>query len=138
MKRGIVAGVLSCATLLTALAISAQPIDDFNVFWEKFKSAVIKGDKETVAELSQFPIGMSYGISPIRNKAQLLRRYREVFNEQSDAAKCFAKNKPEKDSTNPKVFTVACPDQSGAEVVVYQFKRTKLGWKFVALDNINE
>ena len=32
-----------------------------NAFWEKFKAAVIKGDKETVAALSAFPLSMGYG-----------------------------------------------------------------------------
>ena len=113
----------------------AQATDSFNAFWDQFKTAVIKGDKETVAALSRFPIGMSFGISSIRNKAQLLRRYREVFNQQTNAAKCFEKKSPEKDRAK---YSIACPDEAGNEVVIYAFERTKTGWKFTGLDNLNE
>ena len=88
--------------------------------------------------MTKFPVGMSYEIRSIRSRAELLRRYRQVFNEQTDAAKCFEKARPEMDSQNPKQFTVACPDSAGNEVVIYHFKKTWAGWKFVALDNINE
>src|SRR5436190_5509596 len=89
-----------CFLLLTGMPTSGSPQtnDTFKTFWQEFKSAVIKSDKETVARLSRFPIGMSYGISSIKTKAQLLRRYREVFNEQTNAAQCFAKKEPEKDA----------------------------------------
>ena len=107
-------------------------------FWEQFKTAVTKRDVQTVARLSRFPIGMSYGIPDIKTKAQLSRRYRQLFNEQTDAAACFSKAKPEVDPANRKAFTVACPDAAGNEVVVYHFTQTRAGWKFTALDNLNE
>ena len=119
----------------TALAQTATP---FEAFWEAFKTAVSKRDVETIARLSKFPIGMSYGIPSVRTKAQLTKRYRAVFNEQTDAAACFSKAKPEQDAQNPKKFTVACPDAAGNEVVVYHFDQTRTGWKFTALDNLNE
>ena len=81
---------------------------------------------------------MSYGISSVKNKAELRRRYRQVFNEQSNAAECFAKKEPEVDAANPKRFTVACPNEAGDEVAIYEFELTRTGWKFVGLDNINE
>lgn len=126
----------------TALAMaggqSAQSGDAVKTFWQKFKTAVIGVDKETVAAMTRFPLGMSYGIASVKNRAQLLRRWREVFNEQSNAAQCFSKKGPEMDASNPKRFSVACPNEAGDEVVIYEFERTKVGWKFVALDNINE
>ena len=81
---------------------------------------------------------MSYGIRSIRSKPELLRRYKEVFNDQTDAAKCFAKNQPEKDTSVANKYSVACPDAGGNEVVIYEFERGAAGWKFVRLDNINE
>jgi hypothetical protein len=81
---------------------------------------------------------MSYGIPNIKTKAQLTKRYRQIFNEQTDAAACFSKAKPEVDPANSKAFTVACPDSAGNEVVIYHFKQTKTGWKFSGLDNLNE
>jgi hypothetical protein len=110
----------------------------FKAFWQKFKTAVISVDKEAVARLSKFPIGMSYGVKSIKSRVELRRRYREVFNEQSDAAKCFAQKKPAVDAQNPRRFEVACPNEAGDEVVIYAFERTGMGWKFVSLDNLNE
>jgi hypothetical protein len=93
---------------------------------------------ETIARLSKFPLEMSYGIPTVKTKAQLSRRYRQIFNEQTDAAACFNKAKIEMDTDNPKLFTVACPDAAGNEVVIYHFEQTRTGWKFTGLDNLNE
>jgi hypothetical protein len=130
---------LSGAALLVDVSgTSAQGDHSAQTFWQKFKAAVIKGDKEVVASLSQYPIGMSYGIASIRNRAQLLRRYPEIFTKQTDAALCFTKARLEPDTENPKKFTVACPDAAGNEVVIYHFVQTRRGWRFTALDNLNE
>src|SRR5215210_8619503 len=51
---------------------AANPVESF---WQAFKTAVIKRDVETVARLSNFPIGMSYGIPTIKTKAQVIKRY---------------------------------------------------------------
>ena len=93
---------------------------------------------ETITRLSKFPIEMSYGIPSIRTRAQLTKRYRQLFNEQTDAVACFAKARPEKDADNPKHFSIACPDAGGNEVVIYHFEQARTGWKFTGLDNINE
>jgi hypothetical protein len=122
---------LSLLLLLTG-AESAE------TFFQSFKTAVSKRDVESIARLSKFPIGMSYGVPAIKTKAQLSRRYRQLFNEQTDAAACFSKVKIEMDPENPKRFSVACPDATGNEVVIYHFEQTKLGWKFTGLDNLNE
>lgn len=125
--------------LSLVLLVTAQAADSsFDTFWQAFKTAIGKRDVETIARLSKFPIGMSYGIPSIRTKAQLTKRYKQVFNEQSDAAACFAKAKPELDAQNSKHYSVACPDAGGNEVVIYHFEKTRTGWKFTGLDNINE
>ena len=125
---------------LTALSLVVllTGAESFDSFWQTFKTAVSKRDVDTIARLSRFPIGMSYGIPSIRNKVQLTKRYRQLFNEQADAAACFNKAKPEMDTANPKHFTVACPDAAGNEVVIYHFEQTRTGWKLTSLDNINE
>ena len=112
--------------------------DARETFWEQFKAAVAKRDVETVATLSRFPIEMSYGIPSIKSKVDLRKRYRRVFNEQTDAATCFSKAKPELDPDSAKHFSVACPDAAGNEVVIYHFTQTRTGWKFTGLDNLNE
>ena len=121
-----------------SLVLLLSGAETFDSFWQTFKTAVSKRDTETIARLSKFPIGMSYGIASIRDKAQLARRYRQLFNEQTDAAACFNKAKPEVDAANPKLFSVACPDAAGNEVVIYHFEQTRIGWKFTGLDNLNE
>ena len=121
-----------------SLILLLTGVDSTDTFWESFKTAVSKRDVETIARLSRFPIGMSYGIPSIKNKAQLSKRYKQLFNEQSDAAACFSKAKPEMDTANPKRFSVACPDAAGNEVVIYHFEQTRAGWKFTSLDNLNE
>ena len=141
MKRSIVL-CLFLALAGNAPAVTqrapAQANAAVRAFWQKFKTAVIGGDKEAVASLSKFPLGMSYGLKSIRNKSELRRRYREVFNVQSDAAQCFARKEPEMDAANARRFEVACPNEAGDEVVVYSFELTRAGWKFAALDNLNE
>ena len=122
---------LSLLLLLTG-AESAE------TFFQSFKTAVSKHDVETIARMSKFPLAMSYGIPPIRTRAQLSKRYRQIFNEQTDAAACFSKAKIEIDPENPKRFSVACPDAAGNEVVIYHFEQTRTGWKFAGLDNLNE
>lgn len=130
--------LLGATALVGAVETPAQTDDSIKIFWEKFRAAVGSGDKAAVAAMTKFPVEMSYGMAPVRNKAQLRRRYRQVFNEQADAAKCFTTAQPEKNAEDPKQFTVACADAAGNEVVIYHFKQTRTGWKFVGLDNINE
>jgi len=113
-------------------------VDATEAFWQSFKTAVGKHDVESIARLSKFPIEMSYGIPSIKTKAQLAKRYRQLFNEQTNAATCFEKAKPEVEADNPKRFSVTCPDAAGNEVVVYHFEQTRAGWKFTGLDNLNE
>ena len=88
--------------------------------------------------MTQFPVAMPYGVPAIRNRSQLLTRYKQVFNGEANAAKCFASAKPQKDPQRPKEFIVGCDNGSGQEVIIYGFVLTKLGWKFKSLDNINE
>jgi hypothetical protein len=123
-------------TLSLVLLLSGA--DSFDSVWQTFRTAVSKRDLETIARLSRFPLSMSYGVPLIKTKAQLSKRYRQVFNEQTDAAACFNKAKPEADPANPKHFTVACPDAAGNEVVIYHFEQTRAGWKFTGMDNLNE
>ncbi|MEN3329361.1 MAG: hypothetical protein V7638_4168 [Acidobacteriota bacterium] len=126
-------------TLTTlSLLLLLTGADSAESFWQTFKTAVSKRDVETIARLSKFPIGMSYGIPSVKTKVQLSKRYRQIFNEQTDAAACFSKAKIEMDPENAKHFSVACPDAAGNEVVIYHFEQTKTGWKFASLDNLNE
>ena len=108
-------------------------------FWEKFRDAVSKGNQTAVAGMSKFPISMPYGMASVRNRAELTKRYRDVFNHDgSSASECFGTAKPVIDPERPNYFTVGCKNLAGDEVIIYTFKRTPAGWKFLHLDNINE
>ena len=140
MKKALAAlAVILLALSLSMTANSFQGDQAIQAFWTKFKAAVIKGDKTTVAQLSQFPIEMPYGVSNVKTSVQLSKRYREVFNGETNAAKCFAESKPEVDPQNSKRFSVGCKiGNTGDVVIIYEFVRTKTGWRFKSLDNINE
>ena len=116
---------------------------DFPAFWQKFKSAVIAGDKGAVAEMTKFPLSMQYGVKAVKTKSHFLRRYSEIFNGEANAAQCFATAKPEKSSDGHGQYEIYCPfkktpnDKENAPIR-YVFESTKSGWKFAGLDNINE
>lgn len=116
----------------------AQSDEAIQSFWKKFKTAIVSGNGQVAANLSSFPVEMSYGIGKIRTKPEFLRRYQQIFNEQTNAAACFANKQPEIEAAEPTRASVACPNQAGDEVVIYHFRLTRTGWKFVALDNLNE
>lgn len=137
---------ISLVLLVALLAIvlvkgpvqSAQGDNSMETFWTKFKVAVTKGDKNAVAQMSQFPIGMPYGVPAVKTSAQLTTRYGQVFNGETNAAKCFGEARPVIDPDNKKRFTVGCKNAAGDEVIIYSFVLTRTGWKFKSLDNINE
>ena len=120
---------------------STQGDNSISHFWEKFKGAVIKGDKEAVVALSRFPISRGYGMSSLRNRAQLRKRFRELFFNETNAAQCFPKAKPVVDRERPNEFSVSCPfarDGGNEEPFIYSFTLTRVGWKFTSFENINE
>ncbi len=118
-----------------------RKVDDEGLaeFWESFKSAVISKDKNKVAEMTKFPLAMPFGQLSIRNKTELLKRYEDIFNGETDAARCF--EKAELFTQNG--FGVYCGlksalDDETNKPIHYYFEKTDSGWKFVGLDNINE
>ena len=128
-----------------ATGLSKPPAADvaINTFWDKFKAAVIKGDKDAVFALSALPVTMEHSMPKIRTKAQFIKYYKHIFAGEANAAKCFKTAKPEVDSANNKLFSVGCgfaEDKTGdaGEPLVYTFKLTAAGWRFTGYDNINE
>ena len=131
--------------LATILVLSLCPSSfaqtDFSAFWQKFKSAVIAGDKAKVAEMTKFPVSMSYLEKPVKNKEDFLRRYNEIFKGEANAQQCFGSAKPQKESA--KQYKIYCPfketpDDWENAPICFIFELSKGGWKFVGLDNINE
>ena len=83
---------------------------------------------------------MPYLVKAVKTKADFLRRYDEIFNGEANAAHCFRNAEPQKESGRYEIY---CPfketpnDKENAPIR-YVFERTKGGWKFAGLDNINE
>ncbi len=138
--------VISAQTwLATILILSSFPSafaeSDFSAFWQKFKSAVIAGDKASIAGMTKFPLSMSYGVKAVKNKEDFLRRYNEIFKGEANAAQCFGKAEPKKESDRE--YDIYCPfkgtpnDWENAPIR-FIFELTKSGWKFTGLDNVNE
>jgi hypothetical protein len=141
VKRAIIGVVL--LVLVSGVYAQTPPrtatADSMQVFWQKFRAAVVKGDKETVAALSGYPLSMPYGIKDIRNKAQFLKNYRTIFFFEGNAAKCFPKATPVVDPQNPREFTIGCAITGGIdEPLQYTFTRGRNGWRFTGFDNVNE
>jgi hypothetical protein len=130
------------AVVLILLSLpSAFAESDFSPFWQKFKSAVIAGDKAMVAELTKFPLSMPYGIKAVRNKEDFLRRYNQIFKGEANAAQCFRSAEPQKESGRR--YEIYCPFKEAPNDIEnapirFLFEMTKAGWKFGGLDNINE
>jgi hypothetical protein len=130
------AGILILFLLPKAVAQS-----DFPAFWKKFRSAVIAGDKATVAEMTKFPLPMPYLAKAVKNKKDFLRRYNEIFKGEANAAQCFASGEPRKESAGR--YEIYCPfketpDDRENAPIRFEFELTKVGWKFAGLDNVNE
>jgi len=66
--------------LILLLFPNAFAESDLPAFWNKFRSAIIAGDKAAVAEMTKFPISMPYSVRAVKNKMEFLRRYTEIFN----------------------------------------------------------
>ena len=135
-RRTSVAAFLILSFLPQAFAQS-----DFPAFWKKFSSAVIAGDKASVADVTKFPLSMPYLVKAVKNKEDFLRRYSEIFKGEANAAQCFKSAKPEKESAGR--CGIYCPfkgtpDDWENAPIRFIFELTKSGWKFVGLDNINE
>ena len=134
--RSLLVGVL---ILLFSSSSFAQT--DFPSFWAKFRSAVIAGDKAAVAGMTKFPLSMSYVEKSVKDRADFLRRYNEIFNGEVNAAQCFASAKPKKDSARS--AEVYCPFKRTPKdlentPIKFLFELTPTGWKFAGLDNVNE
>jgi hypothetical protein len=138
--------VISAQTWLTAILIlllvpNVFAQTDFSAFWKKFSSAVIAGEKATVAEITKFPLSMPYGVKAVKDKEDFLRRYNEIFKGEANATQCFRGAKPQKESARR--YEIYCPfkespDDKENAPIRFIFELTKSGWKFAGLDNINE
>ena len=128
---------LAISLCLLALAGSLKAQTEFDTFWATFKSAVIKGDKATVASLTRFPLVVSIDEGKpaikkiiIKSIATFRQRYRDIFGKHQ-VANCFADKELYQDPSKQS-GQLQCYD--GTYSSLYQFKLTKIGWKLVAAD----
>ncbi len=139
--RWISAQIWLAGVLILLSFPNASAESDFSAFWQKFKSAVIAGDKATVADMTKFPLSMPYEVKAVKNKEDFLHRYNEIFKGEANAAQCFKSAEAHKESDRR--YGIYCPfkdtpnDWENAPIR-FIFELTKSGWKFVGLDNINE
>lgn len=114
---------------------------DFQTFWKTFEAAIAGGDKAAVAGMTKFPLSMPAFQKSIKNRADFLARYNQIFNGEANAAQCFASAKPAKESARR--YEIYCPfkatpnDRENAPIR-FCFELAETGWKFAGLDNINE
>src|SRR5436190_7109375 len=98
LRRRVIRGQTWLAGILILLLFpNAFAQTDFSTFWKKFRSAMIAGDKATVAEMTKFPLSMPYVVKPVKNKEAFLRRYNEILKGEANAAQCFGSAKPRKE-----------------------------------------
>src|SRR5260370_2598071 len=81
MTKKTIAGLMLVVLVLSfsMAGKSVQRDPSIQTFWIEFKAAVIKGDKAAVAQMSQFPIELEYGIPSANPSAQLIKPYLQLF-----------------------------------------------------------
>ena len=119
---------------------SARAQSNFNSFWTNFKTAVVTNNKTADANLTKFPLSMPFGVKSVKTKADFIRRYDKIMNMEANASRCFQAGTPEKEGNR---YAISCtfksePESSDNRPIIYYFERTRTGWKFTGLDNINE
>ena len=109
MRKQLMTGIMA-AFVAVAMAVPFQKTEaqsDWASFWQKFKTAVVKGDKQTVFSLS--------------DSSQLPADYQKIFGSRAKK-QCFAKAKAIKDDQGG--YNVFCGEQG------YYFKKVGKQFKF--------
>lgn len=112
---GTIVALLLCAP--GAFAACADP--QFNAFWTKFKTAVVKSDKQTVASLTKLPFMLD---GKTATKQQFIAKYDSLFPK--GTAACFKKEKPSLDQS---IYEVFCGEQ------IYIFSKVNGKWMFTEI-----
>jgi hypothetical protein len=134
MMNIILAATLAALCLLAPPAnapAQAEATPAMKEFWSTFQRAVAKNDRAAVAALTKFPLGMPYGVRSIKTRAQLIRRYGEIFD--AETKQCFATARPQVEDAKAKKFSINC-----GEAMMYWFEFSGGAYKFTAVDNVNE
>ena len=93
-----------------------HPPQSFNTFWRKFKTAVARNNKETVASMTKLPFLFA---NEELDRAGFLKRYDEIISRRDK--QCLAQAKPLKDGDSYSVF---CGH------LIFVFSQSDGAWKF--------
>ena len=90
--------------LFGALPISGQrrtakPDPDFNAFWIKFKAAVARNDKATVADMTKLPFMLN---NKDLDRDGFIKQYSSLFTPKM--RRCVARAKPARDQDSMEIF----------------------------------
>jgi hypothetical protein len=99
----------------------------FQTFYAKFRKAVVKGDKKTVASLTQFPFkyGFDAGDEGTFSKSQFMKRFDDIFGSER---KIFAQKNPVFYSEKAETYTLE--DDWDASNFIFEKRGTS--YKFTA------
>ncbi len=99
----------------------------FQTFYAKFRKAVVKGDKTTVASMTQFPFEYGYdaGDEGTYSKLQFIKNFRMIFGEDK---KIFAQKNPVFYS-EAETYNLTDSDDASH----YIFKKKGASYKFTAM-----
>ena len=116
------AKVLSVVLLLLVIPqfkLKAQPGSDreFNAFWLRFRTAVVKNEKEAVASMTRFPFLYD---SKEQSRAEFIAIEKNLFTPR--VRKCFATAKPLKEGD---VYDVFCKG------IIFYFGKSRGEYKFL-------
>ena len=98
----------------------------FQTFYAKFRSAMVNGDKKSVALLTQFPFqyGFDAGDEGTLSKAQFTKRFKELFGSYK---KLFSQDNPVL-SSDAGAFDLTSDDATH-----FRFEKKGVSYKFVAM-----
>lgn len=105
----------------------------FQAFYAKFRSAMIKGDKKTVAALTGFPFkyGFDAGDEGTLSKVQFLKKFDEYFGEYKNLS---GKNKNVFAQKNPVLYTEAGSyNLTSDDAAHFSFEKKGASYKFTAM-----
>lgn len=131
MKKILIFIIIS-VVFTTKIFAQQKNNDGFQVFWDKFKKALIKNDKATIVKLTQFPV--NYADENIMDTTigskMFLKMYNKFFHK--EALKALLIEKPKKVYDDGHVI----PDYYVIHVGVYDhysFGKRKGEWKFIGI-----
>jgi hypothetical protein len=117
--------------LPAAVLLHAQEPDQVTKAIRQFTAAVASNDIDGLVTITRFPIKSNeFGL--IRNKAELKRRYREIFPESRKQGLAGQKAVPLLNG----IYAVSSKDQS--DPIQFLFKKIGTKYLFYSIDNVNE